>query len=82
MEMEATQFSELKNRVDEIHAALIGNPISGDGGLVRQMKDCKRDISELKTFKDKSKWTASILIGFAGILGWVADKLIDLFTKH
>ena len=80
--MEPTQYHELKTRVDEIHAALIGNPISGDGGLVRQMKECKSEIKELKTFKDKSKWTASILIGFAGILGWVADKLIELFTKH
>ena len=80
--MEPTQYQELKTRVDEIHAALIGNPISGDGGLVAQMKECKSEIDELKQFKDRSKWTASLLIGFAGILGWVADKIFDLFTKH
>ena len=80
--MEPTQYHELKTRVDEIHAALIGNPISQDGGLVRKVDNLHDEVAELKQFKDRSKWTASILIGFAGILGWVADKLIDLFTKH
>ena len=80
--MEATQYNELKTRVDEIHAALIGNPISNDGGLVRKVDNLHDEVAELKQFKDRSKWTATVLIGFAGVLGWCADKILDLFIKH
>lgn len=80
--MEAPQYNELKTRIDEIHAALIGNPITNDGGLVRKVDKLEGVVEDLKTFKDRSKWTASILIGVAGICGWCADKILDLFIKH
>ena len=80
--MDAVQFKDLKNRVDDIHAALIGNPITNDGGMVKEMRDIKSQVGDLQKFKDRSKWTASLLIGFAGMLGWVSDKIIDFFSKH
>ncbi len=80
--MEQTQYNDLKTRVDEIHAALIGNPIAKDGGLVRKVDNLHNEVAELKQFKDRSKWTATLLIGFAGVCGWCAEKIIDLFTKH
>jgi len=73
---------EVLRKLDIIEAALIGNPLSQDGGLVGEVKELKKEVTELKQFKDKSKWTASILIGFAGVCGWCADKIIDIFTKH
>lgn len=80
--MEQTQYNELKAGIDEIRTALVGSSISKDGGLVRKVADLDETVHELKSFKDRSKWTATLLIGFAGILGWVADKIFDLFTKH
>lgn len=73
---------EVLRKLDVIEAALIGNPISKDGGLVGEVKDLKKEVAELKQFKDQSKWTATLLIGFAGMIGWLSDKIIDLFTKH
>jgi len=73
---------EVLRKLDVIEAALIGNPLSKDGGLVGEVKELKHEVAELKQFKDKSKWTASLLIGFAGVCGFVADKIIDIFTKH
>jgi hypothetical protein len=73
---------EVLRKLDVIEAALIGNPLSKDGGLVGEVKELKHEVAELKQFKDKSKWTASLLIGFAGVCGFVADKLIDLFKTH
>ena len=73
---------EVLRELEAIKTALIGNPLSKDGGLVGEVKGLKREVAELKEFKDKSKWTASLLIGFAGVCGFVADKLIELFTKH
>lgn len=74
--------TDIIRRLDEIQAALVGNPIAKDGGLVGEVKDLKKEVAELKQFKDRSKWTATLLIGFAGMLGWLSDKIIDLFTKH
>ena len=80
--MEQTQYNELKAGIDEIRTALIGNAISKDGGLVGKVSALDETVQELKSFKDRSKWTASLLIGFAGVLGWLADKIFDLFTKN
>jgi len=80
--MDAAQFQDLKQRVDEIHTALIGSDIAKDGGMVSRLKHVEEKVEQLNEFKDKSKWTATILIGFAGVLGWVAEKIIDLFSKH
>lgn len=76
------QHNDILRKLETIEAALIGNPLSKDGGLVKEVKDLKREVAELKEFKDKSKWTASLLVGVAGICGWCADKLLDIFTKH
>lgn len=75
------QYQDIIRRLDEIQAALVGNPIAKDGGLVKKVDTLHDDVSELKKFKDKSKWTATILIGFAGIMGWIADKIINFFTN-
>jgi hypothetical protein len=74
--------TDIIRRLDEIQAALVGNPIAKDGGLVKKVETLHEDVHELKRFKDRSKWTASVLIGFAGVCGWCADKIIDIFTKH
>jgi hypothetical protein len=76
------QYQDIFRKLEIIEAALIGNPISKDGGLVGEVKDLKKEVAELKSFKDRSKWTATLLIGFAGMLGWLSDKLLDFFTKH
>ena len=76
------QHQDIIRRLDEIQAALVGNAIAKDGGLVGKVDTLHDDVNELKRFKDRSKWTASLLIGFAGVCGWCAEKIIDLFTKH
>lgn len=80
--MEQHHYEALIQDIHEIKSAIIGNEITKDGGLVGRLKHVEEKVEELNEFKDKSKWTVTILIGFAGILGWVADKLISLFTSN
>lgn len=79
--MEQHQYEELRNDIHEIKTALMGNPITKDGGIVNRLQHIEKTCEDLTKFKDKSKWTATILIGFAGVLVWVADKIFNLFTN-
>ena len=80
--MTPDQFRAIQEKVDDIHSALIGNPITQDGGMVRRVDKIEHTVNELKRFKDRSKWTATLLIGVAGMFGWLADKFISLFTSN
>ena len=80
--MEQHSLKELNEKVDKIYAALMGNDITQDGGIVKRLQHIEKTCEELTKFKDKSKWTASLLIGGAGILGWIADKLFSLINHN
>ena len=80
--MEQHQYDELSAKVDKIYTALLGNDIAQDGGIVKRLQHIEKTCEELTKFKDKSKWTASLLIGGAGILGWLADKLLSLINNN
>lgn len=80
--MEQHQYEELSDKVDKIYVALMGSDIAQDGGIVKRLQHIEKTCEELTKFKDKSKWTASLLIGGAGILGWLADKILSLINHN
>ena len=80
--MEQHQYEELRNDIQEIKSALMGNSITKDGGVVQRLTHIEKTCDDLTKFKDKSKWTASLLIGGSGILGWLADKILSLINHN
>ena len=79
--MNPQQYQELKQDIADIKTALVGNEFTQDGGMVKRLAHVEAKVEDLSRFKDKSKWTATLLIGVAGMLGWVADRIISFFTS-
>lgn len=41
--------TDLSQKVNEVHAALIGSPLAKDGGLVQRLLECETSVQTLKT---------------------------------
>lgn len=76
-----TDFEVLNVKVDRIYEAMIGSDIGQDGGIVKRLQRLESKVDELTEFKNKSKWTASLLIGVATLFAFFIDKIIGLFHK-
>jgi preprotein translocase subunit SecY len=77
--MEQTQYNDLKTRVDEIHAALIGNPIAKDGGMISRLKAVEEKTDNHGKFISRLKWSGGLLVGIATVLGYLFEKFTSLF---
>jgi len=40
-------FMEMKNILNEVHSAIVGNPLSKDGGIVTRLSDAERQLDEM-----------------------------------
>ena len=69
------ELSEMKGVMHQVKEAIMGNPVSGDGGLAGRIKKLEDRISEY----DRLKWW---IIGVATSAGFSISALIDKFMKH
>ncbi len=58
-----------EDKINAIHAALVGNEELGHVGLVKRIEAMQRDVGELKRFRDTLKAKASVIATLAGALG-------------
>lgn len=85
-EQENKRLKDLEEKVDKILAALVGNDISKNGGLVEDIRDLKRStipgiitrLEKLEAIKNKAIWMA-VGAGMTGgislvkIVQWISE---------
>jgi len=77
--MEPTQYHEFKTRLDEIHAALVGNGLTQDGGLIKRVNVVEQKTESHSKFINRLKWSGGLLVGLATFIGYLFEKFTSLF---
>lgn len=80
--MEQHQYEEVIKRLDTMHNALVGNPITQDGGIVGRVGKLESKTDGHDRFISRLKWSGGVLVTIAGICGYIADKIVDIFKSH
>lgn len=80
--MEQHQYEALRQDIHEIKSAIMGNPITKDGGLVKRVSDLETCSRNHGKFIARLKWSGGILVSLASLIGYLFDKFIDLFKHH
>ena len=80
--MEQHQYEALRADIIEIKSAIMGNPITQDGGLVKRVSDLETCSRNHGRFINRLKWSGGVLVSLASLIGYLFDKFIDLFKHH
>lgn len=80
--MEQHQYEALRADIIEIKSAIMGNPITKDGGLVKRVSDLEDCSKKHNRFISRLKWSGGILVSLASLIGYLFDKFIELFKHH
>ncbi len=80
--MEQHHYEALRQDIHEIKSALVGNPLTKDGGLVGEVQEIKANTKRNTEFIARLKWTGGIIVSIAAFFGYLTDKLISLFTNN
>ena len=80
--MEQHQYEALRADIIEIKSAIMGNPNTKDGGLVKRVSDLETCSRNHGKFIARLKWSGGILVSLASLIGYLFDKFIDLFKHH
>lgn len=72
-------FDTMRQQVTEMYTALIGNPISKDGGMVKRLTDVEVKVSKMEKFTSKIGWQVGLLWASGGVI--VTGILATLFKK-
>jgi hypothetical protein len=72
-------FATMRQQVKEMYAALIGNPISQDGGMVKRLADVETKVSKMDKFTAKIGWQVGLLWASGGVI--VTGVMAILFKK-
>lgn len=80
--MEQHQYEALRQDIHEIKSAIMGNPITKDGGLVKRVSDLETCSRNHGRFINRLKWSGGILVSVASLIGYLFDKFIELFKHH
>ena len=80
--MEQHQYEALRADIIEIKSAIMGNPITKDGGLVKRVSDLEECSERHNRFINRLKWSGGVLVSLASLIGYLFDKFIELFKSH
>ena len=80
--MEQHQYEVLLRRLDTMHDAIVGNPITKDGGLVKRVADLEDCSKSHARFINRLKWSGGVLVSLASLIGYLFDKFLELFKHH
>lgn len=76
------QFFELKLKIDEVYFAIIGSPISKDGGLIKRINETERTIDIWDKKMQKISLKTNILWTLVGMVGAAFVKIVyDILIK-
>lgn len=80
--MEQHQYEALRADIIEIKSAIMGNPITKDGGINKRITHLEQCTEKHDKFISRLKWSGGILVSFASLIGYLFDKFIDIFKQH
>lgn len=80
--MEQHQYEALRQDIHEIKSAIMGNPITKDGGLVKRVSDLETCSRNHGRFINRLKWSGGVLVSLAGLLGYLFEKFLHIFKQH
>ena len=80
--MEQHHYEALRADIIEIKSAITGNEITQDGGLVGRINKLEVKTDNHNRFISRLKWSGGVLVSLAGLLGYLADKFINVFKTH
>lgn len=58
----------IKQKVNELCTAIMGNPISQDGGMARRLNTVEERLSKMEKFTAKIGWQVGLLWLSAGVI--------------
>jgi hypothetical protein len=72
-------FTTMRQQVTEMYTALIGNPISKDGGMVKRLTDVEAKVSKMDKFTSRIGWQVGLLWASGGVI--VTGLMAIIFKK-
>jgi hypothetical protein len=72
-------FATMRNQVKEMYTALIGNPITQDGGMVKRLTNLETKVTKMDRFTSKIGWQVGLLWASGGVI--VTGFLAIFFKK-
>jgi hypothetical protein len=61
-------FHTMRRQLNEVHSALIGNPIAQDGGMVKRLSNVETKVAKVEKMGAKLGWHFKLLWGAAGCI--------------
>lgn len=71
-------FAQMRRQLNDVHSALIGNPVTNDGGLVRRLADVETKAAKFEKLGTRLGWHFKVLYA---TIGFVAAGVWQLLTK-
>lgn len=71
-------FAQMRQQLNDVHSALIGNPVTNDGGMVRRLTSAEARIDKVEKLGARIGWHFKVVYV---TIGFVAAGLWELLTK-
>lgn len=81
---------DIKDTLNQVHGAIVGNELSGDGGMAQRLKDAeeKLDLLESRLFNAEKKqikyniYTIIMWVCIGGVAMAIFNYIVTLFFKR
>jgi hypothetical protein len=80
------EVEQVSGKVNEVHQALIGSPLAQDGGMVRRLHDCEKDLDALRekiTVMERNNVKSELYVKIIwGVSGGLFMAIAALIMNH
>lgn len=83
-----TNINSINEKMNQVVAAILGNPLTKQGGFIAEIDLLKDEIELLKDkvdkqeeFKKRFTWTIGIIVAIALVLQWIANVVFNFIEK-
>lgn len=71
-------FAKMRQQLNDVHSALIGNPVTNDGGMVKRLTSAETRLEKVEKIGERLGWHFKILWAACG---FVVAGIWQLLTK-
>jgi hypothetical protein len=71
-------FAAMRQQLKDVHSALVGNPVTGDGGMVKRLVAAEDRIEKVEKLGARIGWHFKVMYV---TVGFVAAGVWELLTK-
>ena len=79
------KMSSIDGKLTQVVDAILGNPLTKDGGFIQEIKELKKEVAILKTkaekqeeFRQRVYWTMGVFITLALVIQYVTRIYSDI----